>query len=42
MAKNGNIWTLCDKLVPLGFVCLVIAAINIISANLEMKKGWIR
>ena len=41
MCKNGNIWTLCDKLVPLAFVGLVIAFIYMIIAIVETITGWI-
>lgn len=41
MCKNGNIWTLCDKLVTLAFVSFIIAIIYMIGANFETIIGWI-
>lgn len=41
MSKNGNIWTLCDKLVAFAFMSFVITMIYAIGANLEIIKGLI-
>jgi len=42
MCKNGNIWTLCDKLVAFAFVSFVISIGLAIEANLETIIGWIK
>ena len=42
MCKNGNIWTLCDKLITFAFMSLVISIIYMISAIVETITGWIK
>jgi len=41
MSKNGNIWTLCDKLATFALVSFVITMIYVIGTNFETITGWI-